>query len=239
MLYIKIMDFLKKLYSKKTLLISIFAFVFLFYASPVLAFWQELKNAMLSIPFLLPGVFIGILVIIANSFAWVAGALLNWVTSPAFISLSYTQPGLGPPPENPIIYIGLNITKNFVNLSLVVVLIFIAFAITLRLKEYATQKTLVRLIIIALLVNFAPIFVGLIVDAANIVMNYFLIGIQEGVSGMLNNITSDSLVNDLGKLTFGSLTAKSAFYFSFPIHCHLDFSYLVSFSFCGLDSSSH
>lgn len=105
--------------------------------------------------------------------ATLAGSFLNWVLSPDFISLPYTKPGI-PPNGNPIIQAGLEVTQGFVNMVLVLVLVFIAIATILRLSGYETKKLLVTFIGIALLVNFAPVICGLIVDASNIVMNFFI-----------------------------------------------------------------
>lgn len=178
----------------KKLIIPALIFVFLFLpfiASAAVGF-GDVVNWIKLLPINTVDYIIGIFVRISGFFANAAGALLDWVTSPSFISLPYTK--AGPLPDgNPIIEVGLNITKNFVNLCLVIVIVFIALAITLRLEEYATQKTLVRLIAVALLVNFAPIICGLIVDASNIVMNYFLVGIREGISGLLNDISGNSV----------------------------------------------
>ncbi|MBM3251008.1 MAG: hypothetical protein FJZ07_02125 [Candidatus Nealsonbacteria bacterium] len=129
----------------------------------------------------LPGLFLAVLGFFTNLFAQIAIFIFNWITGPTFITWRYTQ--------NPVVEVGLGITKQFVNMGLVVVLIFIALAIALRLQEYASQKTLIRLIAVALLVNFAPVLCGLIVDAANIIMNYFLSPIQEGANRILGGVT--------------------------------------------------
>ena len=122
--------------------------------------------------------------IISIVFVNISGSILNWVTSPSFISISYTNPS--GPNGNLIVGIGLDIIKSTVNLFLVLFLVYIAVAIALRLSgEAEAKKSLVRLIIIALLVNFAPVLVGIIVDASNIVMNSSLVGISEGVSNFL------------------------------------------------------
>jgi len=81
-------------------------------------------------------------------------------------SLSYTQ--------NDIVIEGIKITTNFVNIILVLALVFIALATILRIKEYSAQKLLVGFIIVALLVNFANVITGLVIDATNIVTNHFL-----------------------------------------------------------------
>ncbi len=109
---------------------------------------------------------------IAKFFTGLTGSLLNWVLSPNFISYSYTNPG--GPKANPIIETGLGVTQGFVNMLLVLILVYIAIATILRLAGYETKKLLITFIIVALLVNFAPVICGLIVDASNIVMNFFI-----------------------------------------------------------------
>lgn len=209
------MGFLKKFNLKFRKILSILGLSFVFLSFPVsaLAYLGETAvNAILGLPRDTVNFVMGIFVYLAGLFAQVTGALLDWVTSPGFISLPYTKPGAFPE-GNPIVASGLSITQSLVNLALVVILVFIAVSITLRLKEYGTQKTLVRLIAIALLVNFAPVFCGLIVDASNIAMNYFLVGIKEGVSGILTDISTEGLTGALtrpGTVTIFSLIAKGA-----------------------------
>ncbi len=155
---------------------------FLFFPFLAKAFLEEkILNALLFLPTLFFGVFIGIAILLSGFAARIAGALLDWVTGPNFISYSYTNPE-----NNPVIENGLRVTQSFVNMLLVVVLVYVAVSIALRLgREGEAKKLLVRLILVALLVNFTPVFCGLIVDASNIVMNYFLVGIEDGISGIL------------------------------------------------------
>ena len=105
---------------------------------------------------------------IASFFADLAAATLRWILSPGFMNISYTNPN-----NNPIIKSGLGITQSFVNMILVLVLVYIAIATILRLAGYETRKILITFIIVALLVNFAPVICGLIVDASNIAMKFF------------------------------------------------------------------
>ena len=114
--------------------------------------------------------FIALGIAVGKFFLGLAAILLNWVLSPeGFTSWSYTDPE-----NNPIINIGLGITQGLVNMMLVLVLVYIALATILRLGGYETKKLLVTFIIVALLVNFAPVFVGVLTDAANILMNAFV-----------------------------------------------------------------
>ena len=216
----------------KKLIIPILIFVFLF--SPFIASaisFGDVVNAVKGMWINGVNYVMGIFVYLFATFAQIAGGLLDWVTSPGFISLPYTKAGSLADGGNPIIEAGLNITKNFVNMGLVVVLVFIALAVTLRLEEYATQKTLVRLIIIALLVNFAPIICGLIVDASNIIMNYFLVGIREGISGILIDNSTAGLTGTLtrpGSVTTFSLLAKGAVMIILNLFIGLAFLLLAS-----------
>lgn len=115
--------------------------------------------------------------LIANILGTITGALLggmvalfNWVISDSFISLSYT--GL----DNPFIEIGWTLTRDLTNIFFVLALVVIGLGTALRLTGYRAQRALPTLIIIALLINFTPVILGLIVDAANIVMNFFIQG---------------------------------------------------------------
>tara|TARA_Y100000310_G_scaffold345286_1_gene463429 strand:- start:1951 stop:4302 length:2352 start_codon:yes stop_codon:yes gene_type:complete len=105
------------------------------------------------------------------------GAVLSWVMSDGFINVSYTNPG--GPNGNPIVKAGLSVTQGLVNMILVVFLVYIAIATMLKLSGYETRKVLVNFIIIALLVNFAPVICGLIVDHFNILMNFFIQGTRD------------------------------------------------------------
>lgn len=152
---------------KNFLLLWSFIFLGLLYpASHASAFWKELGEFFVSHPLSFGIWFCAKLAI---WLAGLAGSLLNWVLSPGFISFSYTNPA-----DNPIIDVGLGITRGFVNMLLVLILVYIAIATILRLAGYETQKLLIVFIIVALLVNFSPVLCGLIVDASNIVMNFFV-----------------------------------------------------------------
>ena len=160
---------------KKNLFIflSVFLGIFspIYFVSAGLRGWVE--NLVVGIP---TGIIFFIIYFLVKIEVWIVGlvgSLLNWVLSPGFISFSYTKPG-PTPPDNPVIETGLSVTQSFANMFLVLVLVYIAIATILRLAGYETKKLLVTFIIVALLVNFAPVICGLIVDASNILMNFFV-----------------------------------------------------------------
>jgi len=121
--------------------------------------------------------FLGIPLLISCLFVGIMALILGWIISPDFISLKFTQ--------NPFVDIGLSITRGFANMGFILFLVVIALATALRIEEYKAKKTLPTLIIIALLINFSPVFCGFIIDASNIVMNFFLSNIT-GLTGFAN-----------------------------------------------------
>lgn len=118
---------------------------------------------------ILVGFIFQVIAVIGNVLLGIAGAILKWVTSDNFIKLSYTNPA-----NNFILKTGWTLTRDLANIGFVIVLIIIGLATALRIREYQWQKLLPKLVIIILLINFTPVIIGLIVDASNIIMNYFL-----------------------------------------------------------------
>lgn len=167
----KTKNFLFNLCKRKTILfVFFFSFFGLTFARSASAAWTEnLANWIATRPVLL---IVWLLVKFAIWWTAWTGSFLNWVLSPNFISYSYTNPG--GPNANPIIEVGLGVTQGFVNMILVLILVYIAIATILRLAGYETKKLLITFILVALLVNFAPVICGVIVDASNIVMNFFV-----------------------------------------------------------------
>ncbi|MCH8741358.1 hypothetical protein IH779_00370 [Patescibacteria group bacterium] len=99
-----------------------------------------------------------------------ARMVLGWAVDPFFLISSYTSGG--------VVDVGWPVVRDLSNMFIVLVLVFIGLATALRLKEYQAQKTLPRLIGVALLINFTPVILGVIVDGANITMNFFLSGLS-------------------------------------------------------------
>ena len=157
--------------------------VFLFFILTGLSFpthfasaWYEyLIGAFTQIPAIMVGLILLVWIGLTTLLAGLSGALLKWVISGELTSLSYTNPA-----GNPVIEAGLSVTQGLVNMILVLVLVYIAIVTILRLEKYQTKKLLASFILVALLVNFAPLICGVIVDATNILMNFFLKGLNGG-----------------------------------------------------------
>jgi len=145
---------------------------FLFLLFGLFAPWQFVQaqggfiGAIMSIPINIISILLQVTLIVSNLVVGIAGFLLNWVLSPYFTSLPYTHGG--------IVDVGWPIVRDFINMFFIIALVIIGLATALRIKEYQAHKTLPSLIIIAVLINFTPVICGLIIDASNIVMNFFL-----------------------------------------------------------------
>jgi hypothetical protein len=146
-----------------------------------------LIGAVTSLAYIPIAVILGLLVVLSAGLAAFSGTILNYVLSPTFISWSYTNPA-----NNQLIKLGLDITQPLANMVLVLVLVFIALTTILRLAGYETKKLLPTFIIVALLVNFSPVILGVMVDASNIVMNFFVQDITGGKHflGMMTSLSN-------------------------------------------------
>ena len=161
-------------------------------------FWNFILGAILQIIATIGDIFLGI-----------AAGLLGWITK-GFTSLSYTNAGLLPSASNynPVVGIGWHLARDLTNSFMILVVVILALTIALRAKEgfivealgmtdTDAKKYLGRLIIIAFLINFTPVICGLVVDAGNILMNFFI----KDLTGWnaISNIM-DTQVNSLNSL---------------------------------------
>jgi len=115
-----------------------------------------------------------------------AGNVLSSVLSSDFIRRSITK--------ELVVTEGWKIVRNLANMFIVLGFVVVGIATILRIREYEAQKLLLPLILIAILINFSTVICGLIIDASNIIMNYFLTG-GGGAGGIVTPIT-EALSND-------------------------------------------
>lgn len=123
-----------------------------------------------------------IIVPVLTFFLKIAGDILNWVLSPDFNRLPLTHGG--------IVDIGWTLTREIVNMFFVFWMIIIAFGTILDIEGYGWRKLFVRLIAVALLVNFTQVIAGVIVDMGQILINFLVgSGLQEkGVASLVQNL---------------------------------------------------
>lgn len=130
---------------------------------------------------------------ILNYLLRAASAMLNHVTSGDFLAVPITQ--------YPIVQIGWRITRDFANMAFVLVLLYLAFGIILRLPKVNAKQILPKLIGVALLINFSLVIVGFAIDISNRVMLLFLAPITQGdVGGAL--LSGSHLIETYGSALF-------------------------------------
>ncbi len=118
------------------------------------------------------GIFLLTTATVSLVFSTFADWFLRITLSPEFISIPYTP---GPGNEgNEFVFYGWSIVRDFVNMFFILILIIIGLSTALQIETYRWQKTLPRLVAVALLVNFTPVILGVFIDGANIMMNYFV-----------------------------------------------------------------
>lgn len=99
-------------------------------------------------------------------------SMLSWGIQGPFGTLSNIS--MTNPANNYIVQIGWTLLRDLTNMFFILGLAYIGLATALNFASFNTKKTFTTLIIVALLINFTPVICGLIVDASNIIMNFFL-----------------------------------------------------------------
>jgi len=112
---------------------------------------------------------LGTMFIIAIPLSWgflaMSQIFLNWTSNPALT---------GAVTRNEFVQAGWTVVRDFSNMFFILIIVAIGIATALRIKQYEVKKTLPRLIGVAILINFSPVICGVVIDASNIIMNFFL-----------------------------------------------------------------
>jgi len=129
--------------------------------------------------FLIPGIILGF---VGGVIYLLVAGLANWA-----IEITFSAPIV----RNALVSAGWDITKNFANMFFALFLVFIGLATILKIGEYGARKRLATLLIVALLINFVPVMVSLIVDVGNIFCYYF----THLAGGKVNQLDVESVWN--------------------------------------------
>lgn len=117
--------------------------------------------------------------------------MFHWAISNPF-GISMTNPA-----SNPIIQIGWTVTRDLTNMFFILGLAYIGLATALNISGFNTKKTFAKLLLFALLINFTPVICGVIVDAANIITDFFFSSID--LTTLFKAFTSQDA--SIGKIT--------------------------------------
>lgn len=88
---------------------------------------------------------------------------------------------------------GLSISTALADVFLVLVFIVIALAYVFKIESFQAQKSLPKFFIVALLIHFAPLFVGMLTDVANILTK----GIMENNESIFSSIFVSGIAADV------------------------------------------
>lgn len=131
----------------------------------------------------LPFVFIYIFYLLSSVFPIITGTLLKWVID---LDILLTRCET---PNTCAVDIGWSFTRDLANIFFILFLVIIAFATILKIESYGMKRLLPVLIIVALLINFSQLFVGVIVDFWNALTSFFtskLTNIDNYYSGVID-----------------------------------------------------
>jgi hypothetical protein len=170
--FLKKVFFPKKLSKKqKALIVFLFFLVFLLLlkSSPALAAWGWFTWLPEKIAQAIVGLFLVGILNIAQAILNLGIIFFNWSLNG--IVVSYTDPG-----KNPVISAGWTLIRDITNIAFILGLVYIGLATALRFANFDVKKAFPWFLIMALLVNFTPVICGIVVDVANLIMNFFLGG---------------------------------------------------------------
>jgi hypothetical protein len=98
---------------------------------------------------------------------------------------------------NQMVENGWRFTAGIANMFLILIAIFIALTIILKIETFEGKKTFVRLVIAAILMNFSLVFIGILVDVANIFFN----GILAGSPNLPSQVIEPLVASGMGTAT--------------------------------------
>ncbi len=107
---------------------------------------------------------------------WVAGHLFNYALN---LTLSKDIFGLT------VIGTGWEVSRDLVNIFFIFILLYIAIATILQIAGYGIKDLLVKVIIIALLVNFSLVITKVVIDASNILAMEFYSQMGKDISATM------------------------------------------------------
>lgn len=82
-----------------------------------------------------------------------------------------------------IVIAGWGLVRDLANMFFIVVLLIIAFSTILKIQSYHYQKTFMKLVIMAVLINFSKLIAGFLIDFFQVIMLTFVNGFKDVLAG--------------------------------------------------------
>ena len=107
-----------------------------------------------------------IAVLVGVALLWISTTLLDWVIdiTPEALTVLSGEAAT-------VVQVGWNFTSGIVNMLLMVLFVIVAISFILGTDSYGLKKALPKLIMVAFLVNFTLLFVGMGIDISNFLFN--------------------------------------------------------------------
>ncbi len=129
-----------------------------------------------------------LLFVVSSAFLMISAYLLQWVIVDFPIGL-----------QNVFVQKGWTFTLSLANLSFIIIFVIIALSFILKRDTVQTKKTLTKLVLVALLINFSLVMIGGMLDIAQIFYNTILgdgtdlmrdsiSGLMGGAAGTITNL---------------------------------------------------
>ncbi len=116
--------------------------------------------------------------IIANLFIELLGILFTWLVT-ILVSVAQFNHFI----DLEMVQTGWSLARDVANMFFIVVLLIIAFSTILKIQSYHYQRTLVKLIVMAVLINFSKLICGFLIDFFQVIMLTFVNGFKDVAAG--------------------------------------------------------
>ncbi|MBU0721928.1 hypothetical protein KKA93_00510 [Patescibacteria group bacterium] len=117
---------------------------------------------------------------LASFLSWVIGVISTVLTYILFQILPYNDFI-----NEAVVRNGWVMVRDICNMFFILILLIIAFAAILRIESYQWKKTLPKLLIMAILINFSKTICGLVIDFSQVIMLTFVNAFSSSGSGSL------------------------------------------------------
>jgi len=94
--------------------------------------------------------------------------------------------------NNKMVSAGWHFSAGIVNMVLIVLAVFIALTIILKIETFEGKKAFIRLVLVALLLNFSLVFIGMLIDASNFIFNAILTGNENLPFQIINKFSENA-----------------------------------------------
>ncbi len=150
---------------------------------------------------------LGQLALAGNSYLLLGvGTIFDVLIQYVIVDFMGTLTKLGILGDGGALNIGWTVFRDFANILIIGMFVFIAISLILGLKEYGQKKLIANVLVIAVLLNFSLLFTTLIIDGSNYVAQQFYNGMRTSTTSgiaqaFLKPMGITTIWQDAGKLT--------------------------------------